>query len=724
MIIPALLFTLGFAAAALVNQRASPPDSLRWKRQAQAVTIRRDDWGIPHVHGKTDADAVFGLIYAQAEDDFNRIEVNYLNAMGRLAEAEGESELYRDLRMKLFIDPDSMREKYAASPEWLKRLMNAWADGLNYYLSTHPQVRPRVIRRFEPWMALSFTEGSIGGDIESISLDGLEGFYGQGPIKKVSERSGLTEEPAGSNGFAIAPSRTATGHALLLINPHTSFYFRAEVQVTSDEGLNVYGAVTWGQLFVYQGFNQHAGWIHSSTGADAIDEYAETVVHKRGGMYYRYGSQVRPLRISRITVPYKTESGMARREFTVYRSHHGPIVREADGKWIAVRLMEEPVNALMQSYLRTKATGYASFKKTMELHTNSSNNTVFADADGNIAYFHANFMPRRDTSFDWTRPVDGSNPATEWKGLYSVDQSPLVLNPPNGWIQNTNDWPYSAAGPNSPKKDDYPPYMDRAGENFRGIHAQRVLANQSGFTLESLIAAAFDTYLTAFDTLLPPLFEAYDQTPAADSLKAKLREQVATLRSWDRRWSVGSTPTSLAVYWGDQLARLVPANSDSGQMWPYLYMATKTTPEQRLEALARASAKLTADFGSWKVPWGEINRFQRLTDDIDSEFSDSAPSIPVPFTSSRWGSLAAFGARSYSGSKRIYGSFGNSFVAVVEFGTRVRARAVTAGGESGDPKSPHFNDQAERYATGNLREVYFYPEDVKGHVEREYHPGQ
>jgi acyl-homoserine-lactone acylase len=266
--------------------------------------------------------------------------------------------------------------------------------------------------------------------------------------------------------------------------------------------------------------------------------------------------------------------------------------------------------------------------------------------------------------------------------------------------------------------------MDRAGENFRGIHAQRVLANQSGFTLESLIAAAFDTYLTAFDTLLPPLFEAYDQTPAADSLKAKLREQVATLRSWDRRWSVGSTPTSLAVYWGDQLARLVPANSDSGQMWPYLYMATKTTPEQRLEALARASAKLTADFGSWKVPWGEINRFQRLTDDIDSEFSDSAPSIPVPFTSSRWGSLAAFGARSYSGSKRIYGSFGNSFVAVVEFGTRVRARAVTAGGESGDPKSPHFNDQAERYATGNLREVYFYPEDVKGHVEREYHPGQ
>jgi len=724
MILPALLLALGFTTSPVAGQRATPPDSLRWKREAQAVTITRDDWGIPHIHGKTDADAVFGLIYAQAEDDFNRIEVNYLNAMGRLAEAQGETELYQDLRMRLFIDPDSMRAKYRSSPEWLKRLMNAWADGLNYYLSTHPDVRPKVIQRFEPWMALTFTEGSIGSDIESISLDGLEAFYGTRPGKKASVTRGTSEEPTGTNGFAIAPSRTASGDALLLINPHTSFYFRAEVQMTSDEGLNVYGAVTWGQFFVYQGFNQHAGWIHSSTGADAIDEYAETVVEKRGGMHYRYGGGVRALKASRITVPYKTPAGMAQREFTVYRSHHGPIVREAGGRWIAVKLMEEPVKALTQSYLRTKTTGYAAFKKTMELHTNSSNNTVFADASGNIAYFHANFVPKRDTSFDWTRPVDGSNPATEWKGLYSVDQSPGLLNPPNGWIQNTNDWPYSAAGSNSPKREDYPSYMDRAGENPRGIHAQQLLANSTAFTLESLIAAAFDPYLTAFDSLLPPLFQAYDEAPDSSSLKRKVSEQVAMLRSWDRRWSVGSIPTSVAVYWGDQLARVVPDQPDSGQMWPFVYMAKHTTPDQRLEALARASDKLTADFGSWKVPWGDINRFQRLTGDIVQLFSDSAPSIPVPFTSSRWGSLAAFGARSYNGSKRIYGTYGNTFVAVVEFGSRVRAKAITAGGESGDPRSPHFKDQAERYTTGNLREVYFYPEDLQGHIERVYHPGQ
>ncbi len=148
----------------------------RWQRQAQRVTIVRDDWGIAHVRGKSDADAVFGMIYAQAEDDFNRVETNYLTSLGRLAEAEGERAVIQDLRMKLFIDPDELRRSYAASPAWLKRLMDAWADGLNFYLATHSNVRPRAIRRFEPWMALSFTEGSIGGDIERVSLGDLEAF--------------------------------------------------------------------------------------------------------------------------------------------------------------------------------------------------------------------------------------------------------------------------------------------------------------------------------------------------------------------------------------------------------------------------------------------------------------------------------------------------------------------------------------------------------------------
>ncbi|MGH7710516.1 MAG: penicillin acylase family protein, partial [Gemmatimonadaceae bacterium] len=539
------------------SQGSGSDDVTRWERTAASVTIIRDDWGIPHIHGKTDADAVFGLVYAQAEDDFNRVETNFINSMGRLAEAEGASAIYRDLRMKLFIDPDSMKALFETSPDWLKRLMVAWADGLNYYLHKHPDVKPRVITRFEPWMALTFSEGSIGGDIEQVSIPSLRAFYGNDSARRVAMALGTPDqEPAGSNGIAIAPSNTTARRALLLINPHTSFFFRAEVQVSSDEGLNAYGAVTWGQLFVYQGFNERAGWMHTSSSVDNIDEYAETIVKKGDSLFYRYGKEDRPLTVSTLTVPYKDSAGtMARKEFTVYRTHHGPIVRQADGKWISVRLMQEPVKALTQSYSRTKAKDLKGFRATMELHTNSSNNTLYANADGDIAYWHANFVPKRDTTFDWRRPVDGSNPATEWGELHSIDESPNVFNPPNGWVYNTNNFPYSAAGPNSPKQQNYPGYMDRGSENARGIHAIRVLQNRKDFSLNALVDAAYDSYLTAFAEQLPPLIADYDRAPASSPLKAAVAEQVALLRNWDLRWSESSIPTSLAIFWADTLQR-------------------------------------------------------------------------------------------------------------------------------------------------------------------------
>lgn len=705
---------------------ASKADLARWEQQAQNVTITRDDWGIPHVHGKTDADAVFGLIYAQAEDDFNRVETNYLYSLGRLAEAEGESQIYRDLRQRLFINPDTLKVLYDGSEPWLKSLMNAWADGLNFYLARHPEVKPRVITRFEPWMALSFSEGSIGGDIEDISLRDLKAFYGGDSVaRQVSAVGDRTpREPSGSNGFAIAPSNTANKHALLLINPHTSFFFREEAHASSDEGLNAYGAITWGQFFIYQGFNNTAGWMHTSSGADVVDEWAESIVKKGDSVDYEYGSEQRPLRTETLSIAYKSGTGLATKEFTVYRSHHGPIVREDGGKWIAVNLMNEPVKALTQSYTRTKAKNYDEFRKTMELYTNSSNNTIFADAEGNIAYFHANHVPRRSTRFDWSKPVAGNDTMTEWHGVHSIDESPHVKNPPVGWIQNTNNWPYTVSGPNSPKKSDYPAYMDEYLENPRGVHAIRVLENKKDFTIESLIAAAFDSYLPAFADLIPPLVKAYDQAPAGDPLKARVAEQVDSLRRWDYRWSATSVPTSLAVFWGEVMWRESSADADSEDMPVYDYMVKRTTGTQKLQALARASDSIASGFGTWKTPWGEINRFQRLTGDIVQPFDDAGPSIPVPFTSARWGSLASFGARAYKGTHKWYGTSGNSFVAVVEFGDSVRARAVTAGGVNGDPKNKHFNDQAERYASGNLREVYFHRSQLQGHIEREYKPGQ
>jgi acyl-homoserine-lactone acylase len=728
-----LITILAVVTTSTVLRAADNTEIARWKREALRVSIIRDDWGIAHAYGKTDADAVFGMEYAQAEDDFNRIETNYINAMGRLAEAEGESGIYQDLRMKLFIDPVQMKAQYAASPAWLKTLMNSFADGLNYYLWKHPNIKPRVIQRFEPWMALSFTEGSIGGDIERVNLKQLEAFYSENPASRPLKSGSITVqaplvrdidplEPTGSNGIAIAPSNTATHHALLLINPHTSFFFRSELQVVSDQGLNAYGAVTWGQFFIYQGFNNRAGWMHTSSGVDAVDEYLETIEKRGDCFYYKYANEERPLIAEQITIPYKTDRGMAERKFTVYRTQHGPIIREENGKWVSVRLMREPVKALIQSFTRTKATDYKSFRQTMELKANSSNNTVFADANGDIAYFHGNFIPRRNTQFDWTRPVDGSNPETEWQGLLSVDETPHLLNPKNGWLYNSNNWPWSGAGPGSLHKEDYPAYVENGTESARGLHAIRVLRDKKDFTIDSLIAAAYDSYLPWFEKTIPALVRAWDETSDADPLKSKLAEQIKLLRGWDLRWGVASVPTSLAVFWGEDIRLRVPDSAKKLGFSPEEYIANRITATQLLQSLSTASERLDANFGTWKTPWGDINRFQRLTGEIVQPFDDAKSSIPVGFTSSLWGSLASFGAHAYSGTKKWYGTSGNSFVAVVEFSGKVRAKAVTAGGESGDPLSHHFDDQAQRYSAGNLRDVYFYRSDLRGHIEREYHP--
>ncbi|MGH7650083.1 MAG: penicillin acylase family protein [Gemmatimonadaceae bacterium] len=716
-----------FASSAAFAQAPKQADIARWQQEAQRVTIIRDNWGIPHVYGHTDADAVFGMIYAQAEDDFNRVEMNYVNAMGRLAEADGDRAIFRDLRMKLFIDTDTLRAKYAASPAWLKQLMNAWADGLNYYLHTHPQVKPRVIKRFEPWMALSFSEGSIGGDIEDVSIKQLAAFYGNGAddlIRETGDGPSPEPEPGGSNGMAIAPSNTLDHHALLLINPHTSFFFRAELQMVSDEGLDAYGAVTWGQFFVYQGWNTRVGWMHTSSNADDKDEYLETVTKKGGRYYYLHGGKQIPMIASRITIPYKTDTGMAKRVFTVYKTRHGPIVRKVGDTWVSIDMMNAPEKALIQSYTRTKALNYKQFRQTMELHTNSTNNTIYADADGDIAYFHANFIPRRNPKFDWTKPVDGSDTATDWHGLLSIDQTPHLLNPASGWLYNSNNWPWSAAGASSPKRSDYPPYVETGGESFRGLHAIRVLENRKDFAVDTLIKEAYDPYLTGFAALLPPLVLAYDALGESDSLKTALAPQMAMLKAWDYRWSATSVPTSLAVYWGTALGGMVAREARQANERVDDYMVHGATDHERLLALVEATDSLTSQFGSWKTPWGDINRYQRNTGDIVQQFNDAAPSIPVEFTSARWGSLASFAARQYPGTKKWYGTSGNSFVAVVEFSDSVRAKAITAGGESGDPSSPHFGDQAERYATGGLRPVYFYKAQLEGHTEKQYHPGE
>lgn len=712
-----------------VGQTFLPTEIARWKQQAKQVTITRDTWGVPHIYGKTDADAVFGVLYTQCEDDFARVEENYLDAIGRLAEVEGEAALYHDLRARLFMDTTQAEAIYKKSPLWMKKLLDAFADGANYYLYTHPDVKPRVLRRFRPWMPLMFSEGSIGGNISVVSVDRLRDFYEQRKTSWHYDFDKYEREPVGSNGFAIAPAKSATKNALLLINPHTSFYFRSEVQMTSQEGLNAYGAVTWGQFFIYQGFNQNCGWMHTSSGADSMDEYLETIEKKGDQYYYRFGNALKPVRTERIRLPYKLGNALQYREFTLYWTQHGPVVAQKGDKWVTVKMMNTPLNALEQSYLRTKATGYERYQAVMKLNGNASNNTVFADRNGNIAYWHGNFMPKRDPKFDWNLPVDGSNPATEWKGMHTVAELVQVHNPASGWIQNCNSTPYTVSGESSPIKSSYPAYMAPDAENYRGINAARVLAGKKLFTLDTLIAAANDPHLAAFDELVPALLSAYQRVGSGvANASGALPDAIQLLQAWDRNYGVASVGTTLGIYWGEKIQKLARARVAADQRLDYLsftaFTINNTSDQEKVSALNDVLADLTRDFGSWKTPWGEVNRYQRLTGKIQETFNDQQPSLPVGFTPSAWGSLAAYGARTYPGTKKRYGYVGNSFVAVVEFGPKVKARSVVTGGQSSRPGDPHFTDQAPLYCTGQFKDVWFYPEDLKPHIAKTYHPGE
>ena len=713
----------------------------RYQQEAKQVNIIRDNWGIPHVYGKSDADAVFGLLYAQCEDDFKRVEMNYVEKLGRLAEVNGEKDLYNDLLIRMIIDSTDAINDYKTSPAWLHKLLDAFADGVNYYLYTHPSTKPALLNRFEPWYALLWTDGSIG----AISTAGLnerdvKNLYGSDlVVSKLNNTSQINSSTAltrneeeqeiltGSNGFAFAPSITENKNAILYINPHVTLYFRPEVHMVSEEGLNVYGAVTWGQFFVYQGFNEHCGWMHTSSAVDVSDAYIEKITQQNNQWVYEYEHQQKNVIIKNISIAFKKNNAVETKTFKTLYTHHGPVMAKKNDQWLSVRSFNRSIISLEQSWQRTKTTSFNDFKKVMDLRANTSNNTVYADAEGNIAYWHGNYIPVRDKNYDWNKPIDGTTAATEWKGLHTVDDIIHVYNPTNGWLQNCNSTPFSVAGINSPKRENYPTYMAPDGENFRAINAVRVLDREKKYTIDKVITAGYDTYLAFFEKLIPALANAYNALPASDSLKSILQEPVQVLSNWDLHSGENSVATTLAVAWGQQLMRpinLTVNETDDQVIRTEKFASNTNNANILLNQLKAAINTLNNRYGKWNISWGEINRFQRINNDIDAKFDDAQPSIPVGFTSSQWGQIPSYSSRVYPNTKKLYGVNGNSFICAVEFGKRIKAKSLLAGGESGDMNSTHFFDQGEMYSKGKFKEVLFYKEDVLKHAEKTYHPGE
>lgn len=735
-----LLFLLPLS---LFAQPFNQTEITKWRQQAKSISIIRDNWGIPHVYGKTDADAVFGLLYAQCEDDFKRVEMNFIEKLGRKAEVFGETELYNDLYVRLIIDSADAVADYNKAPFWLKKLLNAYADGINFYIYKHPETKPALLTRFKPWYPLLWTDGSIGaistGDITELDVKNL--YSGNNPLAFNSSNNTLelknnyvinkeeNKNTDGSNGFAIAPFKTESGNAILYINPHTTFYFRPEVHMNSNEGLHVYGAVTWGQFFIYQGFNEYCGWMHTSSSVDVSDMYAEKISKQASGFVYKYNNTWRQVKEKKLQLKYKIGTEIKTKTLIAYFTHHGPIMAKRNNEIISVKSNNRDMKGLMESWLRTKAKGLNDYKKVMELKANTSNNTVFADNKGNIAYWHGNFVPIRNKTMNWGKVVDGTTSETEWKGLHRVDDIVHVYNPSTGWIQNCNSTPFTVSGSASPKKINYPKYMAPDGENFRGINAVRVLSRENKFTIDKTIAAGYNRTLTAFEILIPALMRAYENTVTpTDTFYLSIVEPIKILKQWNYQVGENSVATALAIEWaqllGPDIRKVYIEDGETDQVQATQHFADSASPAQLLNTLLDVVNNFKSKFGKWDVAWGELNRFQRVSNDIQQKYDDTKESFPVAFASSAWGMLPAYNSNYYPGTKLRYGTSGNSFICAVEFGTRIKAKSLLAGGVSGNINSPHFKDQLLMYTKGEFKDVLFYKEDVIKHAERTYHPGE
>ena len=730
----------------------------RWEKHVAQTTIIRDEWGIPHIYGKTDADAVFGLMYAQCEENFPQIEKNYLEMLGRLQELKendiavpkNEDKIYADLMMKLIQDSVDAINDYNNSPVWFQQLLQAHADGINYYLSKHPNVRPEVITQFKPWYHLMWTDGSVsptrtgGIDEADIAL-----FYGQkkGAAAKnklnVATRFDMEEKTLkGSNGFAIAPMHSKSGEAMLFINPHVPFYFRSEMHMVSEEGLNVYGAVTWGQMFIYQGFNEHCGWMHTSSYADVADVYEEKIAKTNDGFNYEYDQKQLPVGTREIEIKYYDHGVLKSKMFTTYKTHHGPVMGSKKGKWLSLHENNRSLNALLECWNRTKSKNIAEYTAALNLLANNSNNTVYADAQGNIAYWHGNYMPKRnDPSIDYTRPVDGSIKATDWNGVHALNEIVQSINPINGWLQNCNATPFTVAGKNSPKQENYPSYMAPDGENPRGLNAVRLLEGIDKINLEELIQLGYNKHLTAFDIVLPSFIAAAKQIKIDTSkvmagenlMTPTLAKAIGYLEKWNHDADTNSIAQTIAIMWMAEInnpagpSAFKPSTEEEGTRIVERYAAVnKLSINLKLTCLQKALTYLETKYGRWEIPWGSINRYQRVNP--GEYFNDQANSIAVAQTSSKFGQLPAFESKIMAGPNQSntlkrYGYSGNSFVAAVSFGKKLTAKTIITGGQSRWANNPHFTNQAQMYIDGNFKTIHFYKEDVLAHKVTSYKPG-
>ncbi len=709
----------------------SPPNAER--SQSTQVTIFRDEWGIPHIYGPTDASVVFGAAYAQAEDNWWQVEDNFVRAIGRGAELYGEGALLDDYLVRGLEIARRSIDEYEHAPEQLRVLYDAYAAGFNHFLEEHPGVERRILDVVEPWHTLALIRFKYHHN-EYLGYAGLRRSHSQRSLERgLSETSGggdfgmafstrdlpssawpagsvspNGERSLGSNEWALAGSRAASGYPMLLINPHVSFFGLStyyELHLESDEGLSFSGQTRFGFMLPYMGNSNLLGWAYTDNYGDHGDLYLEQLNEQETA--YLYGDGWRELHSWTKSISVLTEDGLESMVFQFAKTHHGPILGiTEDGEPLAVRLAKlDEGGWFEQWYGMMRAQSLDEWRASLELLNVPYMNTMYADREGNILYVYNHAIPRRSLEYDWSEPVDGTDPGTEWNGYHSLHELPQFLNPESGYLQNTNSDPFLATDGIEVGRDNFPEYMvGSETDNRRAQNSRRVLRQLNDITLDDFARAVLNTRLIAADEWLDGLFAAFEELQRRDgAAAAKLAQPIAALRRWNREATKASVGTTLFVLWAGSVN---PGRTTDTERW--------------LDALTEVVEELESDWGTWEVPWGNINRIQRPDAAGLLPFDDSLRSLPVDGAPGWLGSVFTFHSSKAESGRRRYGEHGNSFVKVVEFTPSVSARSIFVFGQSGDPESPHYFDQAELYSASQFKPSWFSRQDVEAHTERSY----